>query len=124
MNCSGGFLCVVVNMGDVVTMVMAVSVFVLAVDVIVGMDMGVFVGVDNAVMAVGMGVLMDVLMVMLQGNGILDHQHGGDHHDGESGKELKTGLFGEQQEAEGNTQEGGRWSSRRWSWRRPDPFGP
>ena len=73
-------LLVVVIMGNVVPMVMAVGGFVIAMDVVMGMDMGVLVGVGHTVVAVLVGVLMGVFVVVLQGNGVFDHQHRRDDH--------------------------------------------
>ena len=88
-------------------MLMVVIGAVLTVDVHMGVGMCVLVGVGHAVMAVSMGMLVDVLMVMLQGDGVFDHQHRGYDHNRQARKELNAHPLSRQKEAEGHPQEGG-----------------
>ena len=70
-------------------MIMAFQVFVgmfmnglcFAVDMCMGMRVFVFMGVYKIAMAVCMGVDVRVFVGVLQGNVILDHKNGGNHHD-------------------------------------------
>ena len=58
--------------------------FFFAVDMGMGMGMFMFMGVYKITMAVRMGVDVGVFVGVLQGNGILNHKEGGNHHDHKS----------------------------------------
>ena len=73
---------------NIIAMIVTVGVFVLTVDVAVGMVVTMFVGVSHTVVGVFMGVQMAVFMIVLQGNGIFHHQNGGSNHDGQTDPEL------------------------------------
>ena len=87
--------------------VMAMGSFVLAMDV--GMGVGVFmdVAVGQVPVAVFMAVDMGMHMGVLQGDGVLHHQHRGNRHNSQAPVELNARPLSQQEHTEGHPQEGG-----------------
>ena len=77
----------VVMVGDVAVSVVMLR-FVFSVNMCVGVDMFMLVGMQQLTVAVDMGVDVGMLMNMLQSNGIFDHQYRGDDHDNKANIEL------------------------------------
>lgn len=95
--------------GDVFVVV-AMGGFVFAVDVGMGMDMGMFMGMGIAVVLMGVGVTVG--MVVVEGDGVFDHQHRSGDHEGKSHKKLDTGFLLQKQHAKENTQKRGNGGTR------------
>lgn len=89
-----------------VLMGMAVGCFILTVDVGMGMGMGMLMGMDQVAMTMFMGVNMGVRMDMLQGNGILHHQHRRSDHNDKTDVKLRAGPLPQQKHPEGHPQKG------------------
>ena len=87
-------------------MVVIVNGFIAFVDVGVGVDVLMLVGVNQIAVAMFMAVDMSMLVGVLQGNGILDHQNRGGDHDGKTQIELSCGPLAQHQHAKNNAQEG------------------
>jgi len=85
---------------------MAVGDFILTVDMGMAVDMTVLVGMDQASVGVFVGVAMAMLVGVLQGNGILYHQHCCPDHNSKSNIKLDTRSFPEKQHAKQNPKEG------------------
>lgn len=71
-----------------ILVVMGMSIFVTAVDMRVHMGMIMYMGVNHVAMSMGMRVRMNMLVNMLQFNGIPDHQYGSQKHYSKSCIEL------------------------------------
>ena len=85
---------------------MVVDGFIPLMDVGVGMDMFVRMGMYQIAMPVFVGVNMRMLMGVLQADGIFYHQNGCNDHNAEAHIELNTGPLIQKQHSEGYTQEG------------------
>ena len=77
--------------------------FILTVDVGVGVEMHMAMGMYQITMPVFVGVHMRMLMGVLKADGIFHHQNGCNDHNGESHIELNTGPLIQKQHSEGNT---------------------
>ncbi len=87
-------------------MIMVVIVAVATVGVCMTVDMAMLVGVGQVAMAMGVGVDMMVLMGVLQGNGVLDHQHSCCDHNDQSEIKLESGPLLQQKDTEEHTKKG------------------
>ena len=88
---------------------MPVGALVFAVDVGMRMGVGMLVGVNHAIMTVGVGMDMAVGVGVLQADGVFDHQPGGCRHDGKPQVEGKRRPFPQNQHTEGHAD---KWSNR------------
>ena len=79
---------------------------ILTVDVRVSVAMLMDMGVHQIAVPVLMGVNMGMFMGMLQADGVFHHQNSCNNHDGESHIELDAGSLVQQQDTEDDTQEG------------------
>ena len=73
----------------------------------VGVDVVVFVGVGHTIVAMFMGVAVGMLMGVLQGNGIPCQQHRGDDHNDKTNEEPQSQSFTRQEQTENYPQKRG-----------------
>ena len=84
---------------------MTVKSLIFTMDMGVGVDVGVLVGVHKVAMFVLVVVDMGMLMGVLQRYCILDHQHGGNYHNGKTDVKLYGGPLSEYEHTKCHTKE-------------------
>ena len=86
---------------------MTVGRFILPVDMTMGMGVFMFMGVNQIAVAVFVTVDMGMIMGVLEGNGILHHQHCCGGHDDKANPELHTGPLPQQERTKHHAQKRG-----------------
>ena len=87
-------------------MLMSMHRFFTAVDMSVGVQMGMLMGMGLLSMTMGVGVGMRMLVGMLEGNGIFDHQNRRDDHNSKTEIKLESRTFTQHKKTEKHTEEG------------------